>query len=178
MLLEYNYDNANKVLSMFNEGKLATLNIRQVVVPEEGLKYVMEYSLTTEYPSEQQMKIKKAMSNANSYPVRMKVTEQLNQFIEANAVDGVISFSLSFNATDDLVCRSTSQCQFSNNAFNTTDKQISDCIDKLEGLVTKMGIGPVKLQVYRKEGSGKNKRHVQLTMSDLTDIIRHALMEG
>jgi hypothetical protein len=178
MLLEYSYDNANKILAMFNEGKLATLNVHPVVVSKQESKFVMEYTLITEYPSEQQVKIKKAMSNPNSYPVRMRVTEQLNQFIEASAVDAIINFTLSFTAIEGLVCRSSSQCQFGNAITNTTDKQIKDCVDKLDALITKMGVGSVKLEVYRKEGSGKNKRNVPLTLSEVTDVIRQTLMEG
>lgn len=178
MLLEYSYDNANKILAMFNDGKLATLNVHPVMVSKEESKFVMEYTLVTEYPSDQQMKIKKTMSNPNSYPVRMRVTEQLNQFIEAFAVDAVINFTLSFTAVESLVCRSNSQCQFSNGATNTTDKQINDCVDKLDALITKMGVGSVKLDVYKKEGSGKNKRTTAVTLSELTDIIRRTLMEG
>ena len=113
MLLEYSYDNANKILAMFNDGKLATLNVHPVMVSKEESKFVMEYTLVTEYPSDQQMKIKKTMSNPNSYPVRMRVAEQLNQFIEAFAVDAVINFTLSFTAVESLVCRSNSQCQIS-----------------------------------------------------------------
>jgi hypothetical protein len=108
----------------------------------------------------------------------MRVTEQLNQFIEASAVDAIINFTLSFTAIEGLVCRSSSQCQFGNAITNTTDKQIKDCVDKLDALITKMGVGSVKLEVYRKEGSGKNKRNVSLTLSEVTNVIRQTLMEG
>ena len=50
--------------------------------------------------------------------------------------------------------------------------------DKLDALITKMGVGSVKLDVYKKEGSGKNKRTTAVTLSELTDIIRRTLMEG
>jgi hypothetical protein len=41
-----------------------------------------------------------------------------------------------------------------------------------------MGVGSVKLEVYRKEGSGKNKRNVSLTLSEVTNVIRQTLIEG
>lgn len=177
MLLDYNYDNANKVLAMFNEGKLATLNV-SCLIPEEK-KYVMEYTLVTEYPSDCQIKIKKAMSNQNSYPVRMRVTELLNQFIENQATDTVINFNLNFTAVDSLICKSTSQCQFGSNTACITDKQLCECLDDLDGIITKMGVGPVKIDnLFRKEGSGKNRKNVPVTLSDLSATIRQALMEG
>lgn len=175
MLLNYNYDNANKVLAMFNEGKLATLNIERPVSNEK--KFVMNYTLVTEYPSDYQMKIKRAMSNPNSYPVRIKVTELFNQFIENQATDTVIEFSLYFTAVDSLICKCTSKCQFGGNNDCVTGEQIEECIDDLDGIITKLGIGSVKVDNwFKKEGAGKNKRNVPLTLTDLSIMIRHALM--
>ena len=178
MLLEYSYEKANKVLTMFNEGKLATLEIHNVSPSDDDKKFVMDYTLVSEYPTSQQMRIKKAMSNPESFTVRMRITEILNKFIENQITNTVVRFNLSFTAVETLICRSNVQSQFSGNSSVVTDKEIQSCIDKFDNIITKMGIGSTKLDnVYRKEGSGRNKKNIPVTLSDLSDMLRHILME-
>ena len=172
MLLEYSYDNANKILNMFNEGKIATLEIAPVAGSD---KFAMEYTLITEYPSAQIAKIRLAMSNPNSFSVRTKVTHLLNEFIEHQTTNTVVKFRLSFSAINSMVCSSSSVCQYGNTHVSTLSKEISDCVDNLERLVTKLGISYNSVpDMYCKKGKKKN---MPVTVKDLVTVLKNILEE-
>ena len=178
MILEYNYDKANKVLEYFKNGDIAYLSIQQKVKGSEGeSEFVMEYILITDYPEPKQNLIRTALSN--SLPLRLDVISLLNKFIENQITDNVSEFYLTFNAVNVQKC--TIDYRFTcKSKVNNVCKHVEllNCLDRFDSLITKMGVSDTKLEnVFKKEGSNRSKKYTQLTISDISKALRDTLAE-
>lgn len=175
MLLEYNYDKGNKVLEMFKNSELAFLNISQGKEVEGKPVFVMEYALINDYPEPKQNLIRKAL--AESLPERLQLTDILNQFVEHQSLNSVTKFSLRFNAVNVRKCEISYSSSFANkqSSVNLCDELVS-CLEKYDYIVTQMGIAGQEVSgVYRREGTGRNKKYIPLTIQDVGNILRHSL---
>lgn len=178
MILEYSYDKAMKVLEYFKNGDIAYLSIKPQVKGSDGeTKFAMEYTLITDYPEPKQNLIRIALSN--SLPLRLDIVSLLNKFIENQVIDNVSEFYLTFNAVNvqkcdidyRLTCKSTT-----NEVCKHTE--LTDCLDRFDSLITKMGVADTKVEnVFKKEGGSRSKKYTQLTVSDISEILRGMLSE-
>lgn len=179
MILEYNYDKAVKVLEHFKNGDIAYLSIKPQVKGSEGeSKFAMEYTLITDYPEPKQNLIRIALSN--SLPLRLDIVSLLNKFIENQVIDNISEFYLTFNAVSvqkcevdyRLTCKS-----IANDACKHTE--LANCLDRFDSLITKMGVADTKVEsVFKKEGGNRSKKYTQLTVSEISGILRTMLSEG
>ncbi len=178
MLLEFSHENANKVLALFNEGNIAQLNV-QSVVTDAGKRFVFNYiTMDSLEPSRKSIAVR-VLNHPNSYMTRMRVTELLNQFIENMATNTVVRFGLEFSVLERSVPVLNTQVQFAKPSNTVKDDDIQDCIKSLDNVVTKMGIGPIKIAgVFRREGTGKGKKNVPLTVSEIVDELKTILNEA
>ena len=176
MILEYSYDKANEILSLFKESKIATLNIQQRTT-EDGDTYIMEYSLIDNYIDSKRDDMRKVL--AESLPERLCIAELLNEFIENQTLNNVKKFKLYFNIVDVCKCEISFSTSFGHNPNNTSDiKQLQKCLERYDSIVTRMGVGDIEIpNVYRKEGSGKNRKNIPVTVKDIGNSVRHALTE-
>lgn len=178
MILEYNYDNGNLVLDLFKQSALATLEIKTVTDKDEP-RFVMEYSLVKDYSETDQAIIRKALSE--SLNERLQLANVLNQFIENQILNNVISFSLKFRAAHVRKCEITYSSSFKKAGMKDPKKGISDlvkCLEQLDNIVTDLGIGTQTVTgIFQKEGSGRNKKYVPLTVQEISYSLRHALTE-
>ena len=177
MLLEFTHENANKVLALFNEGNLAQLNVNPVVVDNER-RFVFNYVTMDSLDTHGKSIALKTLNNPNSYMTRMRVTEILNKFIENMATNTVVRFELEFSVINRATVLLNTQVQFAKESNTVTDKSIKDCLDELSGIVTKMGVAPVKVDgIFRREGAGKHKKNVTMTVSGVVDVLKEILTE-
>lgn len=175
MLLEFSHENANKVLALFNEGNIAQLNV-QAVVTDAGKRFVFNYITMDNVEPNRKPMAMRILNHPNSYMTRMRVTELLNQFIENMATDTVINFGLEFSVLERSIPVLNTRVQFAKPSNTVKDDDIQECIKSLENVVTKMGIGPTKIDgIFRREGTGKGKRNVLLTISEVVDILKTLL---
>lgn len=178
MLLEFTHENAMKVLELFNEGNIAQLNV-QALPTESGSRFVFDYVTMDSLDPHNKATAMKTLHHPSSYMTRMRVTEMLNQFIENMATNTVTRFRLEFSVIGRGVAMLNTQVQFAKEANTVTDKSIEDCLKDLDAIVTKMGIGPVKVDgVFRREGTGKGKKNVPLSVSEIVDALKVILGEA
>lgn len=178
MILEYSYDKANKVLEHFKNGDIAYLSIQQKVKGSECESvFVIEYTLITDYPEPKQNLIRTALSH--SLPLRLDVIHLLNKFIENQIIDNVSEFYLTFNAVSVQKC--TIDYRFTcKSKVNDACKhvELSNCLDKLDSLITKMGVSDVTLEnIFKKEGNSRSKKYTRLTISEISKSLRNILTE-
>lgn len=177
MILEYDYDKGNTILEYFKKSKLATLEIKTVKQNEE-IKFVMEYTFIKDYPEVRQALIREALSNSLSE--RLQLATILNQFIENQTLNNVNEFSLKFNAVKVRKCEisySSSYKQAPKNISSLED--LAKCLERFDYITTEMGIGSqTTSNIYKKEGSGRNKKYIPLTIKDISNTLRQSLMEG
>lgn len=176
MILEYSYDKANEVLALFKDSKIATLNI-QPKSTDEGVVYVMEYTLVDGYVENKRNDMRRVLNE--SLPERLRIAELLNDFIEHQALDNVKEFKLSFNVVDVRKCEITYSASFGQEANNMSDiKQLQRCLEQFDSIITRMGVSDIAVpNVFRKEGSGKNRKNTPLTVREIGETLRRALME-
>lgn len=176
MILEYNYDKANKVLELFKESKLATLNI-QPKEHEGEPTFIMEYTLIDDYAEKKQHDMRRVLMQ--SLPERLRVAQLLNDFIEHQALKNVKEFTLQFNIVDVHKCEVTYSASFGDEANDISDvKQLQNLLEQYDLLITKMGVGDITVpNVLRREGGGKNRKYVPLTVRDIEKALRSAIME-
>lgn len=176
MILEYSYDKGNKVLDLFKKSELATLNIRKVKDGDED-KFVMEYTLISDYAETRQTAIKELLSE--SLAERLQLANVLNQFIENQILNNVIDFSLKFNAVKVKKCEITYSSSYKQAVQNISLLQeLTNCLERYEHIVTKMGIADqATSNIYRREGTGRNKKYVPLTIKEVSDTLRQSLAE-
>lgn len=173
MILEYSYDKANQVLELLKESKLASLTVTKA---EDT--YVMEYTLISDYPEQKQSLIRKVLSEA--LPQRLKLVNLMNQFVENMILDLVDDFSIKFNAVNVRQCEFKYAYGFKNDANQPAEvpvQTIETCLEQLENTITKMGAAEQQVPVYRREGTGRNKKYIQLTMQEFIATIRQSLEE-
>ena len=176
MILEYNYDKGNYILDLFKNAELATLNIKKVKGGDED-KFVMEYTLTSDYSEDRQAAIKQVLSESLSE--RLQLANVLNQFIENQILNNVVDFSLKFNAVKVRKCEITYSSSYKQAVQNiSTIQELVSCLERLDRIVTEMGIADQATDnIYRREGNGRNKKYVQLTIKEISDTLRQSLVE-
>lgn len=176
MILEYSYDKANEILALFKDSKIATLDIQEKTAGEDKT-YVMEYSLIDSYVEKKRSDMHKVLSN--SLPERLRVAELLNDFIEHQSLNNVKEFKLHFNIVDVHRCEVTYSASFGQEANNMSDiQQLQKCLEQYDSIITRMGVSDITVpNIFRKEGSGKNRKNVSLTVKEIGEALRHALVE-
>jgi hypothetical protein len=178
MLLEYSYDKANKVLVHFKNSELATLDIKTVKERKlDGVtKFVMEYTFISDYPEPKQNLIRKALSESLSE--RLQLCNIFNQFIENQVLNNVIDFSLKFNAVNVKKCEITYSSSYKQGfkEINLCDELVN-CLERLDRIILDMGISEQQTNLYKKEGTGRNKKYAQLTIRDVGNTLRQSLLE-
>lgn len=178
MLLEYSYDKANTVLNYFKNSELATLDIRTIKgEKDDEPKFVMEYTLIKDYSEPKQNLIRKILSD--SLPERLRLTDILNQFIENQILKNVNEFSLKFNAVNVRKCEIVYSYSYKQSSKNRDlIKELTECLEQYDSIVTEMGIADQTVaNVYRREGSGRNKKNIPLTIKEIGNILRQSLSE-
>lgn len=180
MILEYSYDKANMVLDYFKQSKIASLDIKTVKErrPDGETAFVMEYTLVEDYPEPRQSLIREVLQN--SLQERLQLANVLNQFIENQILDNVNDFSLKFNAVKVRKCEIAYSSSYKQAVKDTnlTDELVK-CLERFDRIVTEMGIADHETaNVFRREGSGRNKKYVALTIKEVGDTLRQSLTEG
>ena len=178
MILEYSYDSANIILDLLKGSKLASLT-----VAKQGETYAMEYTLIEDYSEAKQVFIRKSLTEA--LPQRLKVVSLMNQFVENQILGTVNNFALSFDAVNKRKC----QIQYSA-SFGKTKKisdegelhkeqvvQMQKCLEQLDNILIQLGAQDQLVNVYHKQGTGRNKKYVQLTLQNTVAEIRKSLEE-
>lgn len=176
MILEYSYDSANIVLELLKGSKIASLT-----VAKHEDTYAMEYTLIEDYSEAKQVFIRKNLADA--LPQRLKVVELMNQFVENQILGLVNSFSLSFDAVNKRKCQIQYSVSFGKTRSNTENGeqhkepvvQMQKCLEQFENILLQLGVQDQTVNVYRREGSGRNKKHVQLTLQGVVEEIRKSL---
>ena len=174
MILEYSYDKANHILDLFKKAELATLEIK-TVKDKDNTRFVMEYTLIEDYTETRQELIREALSA--SLAERLQLANVLNQFIENQVLNNVIDFSLRFNAVR-RKCEITYSSSYKQ-APQSVDllQELKNCLERYDHIITEMGIADqTTANIYRKEGSGRNKKYIPLTIRDVANTLRHSLM--
>lgn len=184
MILEYNYDKAMSILELFKNGEIAYLSIKQQEIPDDNPKFIMEYILIKDYPEDKQNCIRVALSN--SLQLRLNIVNLLNSFIENQIVNNVDVFNLTFNAVNVSKCninytltyksKFVYDCIANNSTCNHTD--LVDCLDKLDSIINKMKVSNTKIDnIFKREGTGRNKKYTQLTVADTVSLLKELLTE-
>lgn len=176
MILEYNYDNGNKILNLFKESKLATLDVKTVKDGDE-IKFVMEYTLVEDYPEARQELIKEVL--AESLSERLQLANVLNKFIENQAIDNVNNFVLKFNTVKVRKCEISYSSSYKQQIKETSSvEELMKCLEKLDHIIVEMGISNQEIPgLFMKDGKGKSKKYVPLTIKDMEFTLRQLLTE-
>lgn len=180
MILEYSYDNINHVLDLFKQSALATLDIKTVTEKNNNPRFVMEYTLVNDYNEARQDLIRKVL--VESLNERLQLTNILNQFIENVIQNNVKSFTLSFNAVQVRKCQIRYSSSFGTVGNTVTPQsniaKLTQCLEQFDRIIVDMGVATQTIPgVFKKDGAGKSKKHVALTIQELSDVLRHALTE-
>ncbi len=175
MLLEYSYDKCNMVIDSFNKSNIASLSITKA----ENGAYVMDYVLVSDLAEPKQVAVRKVL--AESLPKRLEVVAILNQFLEAQILNGVTNFSLRFNAIDvrnecELVVSSAYKAMPENN--NALLAELEKCLEHYDLLITKLGASDVELKDVFIKPVGRSKKYLPVTMKDFGDSIRKELAKS
>lgn len=171
MILEYSYDNGNKILDLFKESKLATLDIKTVHNDNET-KFVMEYTLVEDY--QKQSLIRKVLDD--SLAERLQLVNVLNQFIENQILENVNDFSLKFNTVKVNKCEIVYSFSYKHSSKSVNPiAKLTKCLEEYDRLILEMGITDQATPVFKKVGSGKNKKYTQLTIGEISDVLRQAI---
>lgn len=173
MILEYSYDKMNFILDLFRESKIASLTISK-----GADSYVMEYTKLEDL-SPEDLKFAKETLN-NSLPERLNAVNVLNQFMEKQIMNTVIEFSFRFNVVRTRKCQISYTCNYSDNAQDESKRlteQLIQCLENYDRIVTEMGIADQKTpNIFEKSGNGKNKSYSALSIRDVGNVLRHALV--
>lgn len=177
MLLEYSYDKCNEVIDNFKNSKIASLSIAKA----ESGSFVMDYTLIEDLPVARQVTVRKALYE--SLPERLQVVDVLNQFLEAQILNGVNNFSLRFNAID--VRNNKCEISYSSSFKTVIDDnksaylELQQCLERYDLLITKLGVSDVVISdIYAKSSSNKGRKYLPVTMSDFGEAIRKELGKG
>ena len=177
MILEYNYDKGNFVLDLLKKSEIATLTISENKTEDGIIRYVMDYTLVSDYPEPKQNVIRKALSE--SLPERLQLVSVLNTFIEQQILNNVNSFSLKFNALNVRKCQISYSYSYKSQVEDVSLlPELIKTLERYEYIATKMGVMDQETNVFRKEGGGKSKKYTPLTIGEVSKILRQSLMEG
>ena len=133
--------------------------------------------MVSDYVESRQAAIRKVLSE--SLAERLQLANVLNQFIENQILNNVVDFSLKFNAVKVKKCEITYSCSYKQEvqSVNLLQELVS-CLEKLDHVITEMGISDQTVDnIYRKEGSGRSKKYIALTIKEIGDTLRQSLME-
>ena len=83
------------------------------------------------------------------------------------------------NVQVDVADNNTDNVTVDISANNVSDrKQLQNCLEQYDTLITRMGISDITVpNIFRKQGSGRNRKNVPLTVKDIGEALRCALME-
>lgn len=173
MILEYSYEKATKVLELFKESKIASLDIT-----EGGDSTIMEYTLIDEYPVHMQRQIRNTL--AGIMPRRLQLIEFLNNYIVTKSSGVDIKLELHFNAVS--LKKAKIDYSYTGGPLLKSSEldnlqALKACLDRVDQLVIAMGVSSQELDVYKKDRSGRNKKYVPVTLRDFGFIFRKALEE-
>lgn len=174
MLLQYSYDNAMEILDLLKANKIGKLHVQ-----ERNGEIAIEYNLISEYPHPTQVRAQQLLSdNLNE---RLFLVKLWNDFAISKSAGRDVHISIHFNVIY------TKQLEFTHSLSgnllystpeNTEYEKLQRCLEALERTMTHMGItGQQLVNVYRKEGSGRSKKHIPLTLGDLVFYVRKAVEE-
>lgn len=173
MILEYNYDNGNKILDLFKESKLATLDIKPIQ-DGENVKFAIEYTLIEDYPEARQELIKKVLNDSLSE--RLQLVNVLNKFIENQILKNVKSFCLKFNTVKVNKCEISYSASYKQSLQTVSPiAKLTQCLEEYDRLVIEMGIADQVTPVFKRDGGGKSKKYSQLTIGEISDVLRQAI---
>lgn len=182
MILEYSYDKGNMILDYFKQSKIASLEIKTVKekIPNGETAFVMEYTLVDDYPEPRQSLIREVLQN--SLQERLQLANVLNKFIENQILNNVKNFSLKFNTVKVRKCEISYSFSYKQqteeNKMSSTDELVQ-CLERLDRIITEMGAGGHSTaNIYKKEGAGRNKKYIPLTVQDVANTLRQSLVEG
>ena len=174
MILEYNYDNGMSILEYIKKSELVTLTIKQT--KDSNQKFVMSYTLISDYSEKSQDIIKEVLSN--SLEDRLQLINILNQFIENQSLGNVNSFCLDFNSLS-----SKKKCEiYYSSSYKTNEQkdnpiqELIQCLENYDSIVTKMGIHSQEVPKVFKKCNGKGKKFAPVTFKELGDILRTSLL--
>lgn len=172
MILEYSYDKTNDIIDLLNKSQIASLTVTKT---DETV--IMDYTLISDYPEQKQGLIRKVLSEA--LPQRLKLINIMNQFLENQILGLVDDFNINFNAVNVRQCEFKYSYGFSKKAAVKQEpiQTIETCLEQLERAIVNMGASEQTIPAYRKEGTGRNKKYIQMTMQDFVTILRQS-MEG
>lgn len=172
MLLEYNYDSATDILELLKQNQIASLQLK-----EKDGTVAIEYRLISEFPQSVQAKAQQVLSEALND--RLYLVKLWNDFFISKAAGCDVHLTIKFSAVY------VEELQFTHRLVgnliysvpeNTEYEKLQHCLSTLEETMTHMGIhGQQLVNVYRKEGSGRSKKHIPMTLGDLIFYVRKAV---
>lgn len=172
MILEYNYEKALHVLDLLKESNIAVLDIK-----ENSDVVIMEYKLVSEYPEHVQRQIRRTLADA--MPRRLRLIEFFNNLIVTKAAGKEIHVTLHFNALG--VRRCQIEYQYEGILLDASSEDnltaLKACLERVDSILTQMGISSQKIGVYRREGNGRQKKYTELTLRDFSSIVNKAAEE-
>lgn len=166
MIQVYNYSTAMKIFKMLQDNEIVTLDI---YTGEDCFgKYVINYTTVREYPSRERPSITKAFER-NIITTLSAVTE-LKEFIEAMHTNSVLKFKMSYSILKpEIIVNKLYETQ-----TEKTDDKFPEILDKLETVITELGIHNTALPCYEKvkaEGQ-KRPKYKQLEVCEVINILR------
>lgn len=172
MLLEYSYDNGMMVLDFLKRNKIVTLTISRKMDRD-----MIEYTLFDEYLESKQNRIRQVLEN--SMAKRLSLITLLDNFIVTKSAGKNVMLSLKFSALNGPIAELTYQLIGDPALAEQMHDDYGDmqkALENIENLSTRLGIINTPLnKVFRKEGAGRNKKQVQLTVGDFIRIMREAV---
>lgn len=174
MLLQYSYDAAMEVLDLLKENKIARLTVKE----QDGVTAI-EYRLISEFPYQTQVKAQQILSE--NLHDRLYLVKLWNDFVVSKSAGRDVHLDLKFNVANTEKFEFT-HCLVGNliysHAENTEYERVQRLLESLEQTLTVMGVhGQQLVNVYRKEGTGRSKKHIPLTLGDLLFYVRKAVEE-
>lgn len=170
MVSEYSYDVITKVIDLFQQSKIVTFDINDV----DG-QAVIDYTTTEDYDASERLAISHALRD--SLGLRLYVSNLLNQYIEKKSLDEVIKFIAKFNAYGVKQCKFDSSHQFSGRQLSqkAATQMLEKGLEQIDRAIVNMGVSDQTTSFYRREGSGKSKKYVALTMQEVAEMLRKEL---
>ena len=172
MILEYSYDNALKVLNLLKTSQIATLFIK-----EKNNICAIDFTLISDYPEPKQANIRPALNE--SMAERIAINSLFNNFMVSKLAGKNVRLELNFNAVNVRKCEITYKLD-GEKLIKAQDEnyilELTNCLERYEHLITQLGVSDYVLDsVFKKEGSGRGKKTVPITLKDLSSITRRMI---
>lgn len=172
MLLQYNYDVAMDLLELLKKNEIGRLAVKE----KDGV-IAIEYELISKFPHPTQVKAQKLLSE--NLHDRLYLIKLWNDFVVSKSAGRDVHLDITFNVIN------TDKFEFTHllvgnliysKPGNTDYERVNRLLDALEHTLTHMGVhGQQLVSVYRKEGTGRSKKHIPLTLGDLLFYVRKAI---